>query len=300
MQKWNNVNKILIFYGRISYCLERPLSQLWIAKYYLYGKYPDYDALQYSIYNYEGNLLRSINHPNVSVYRSHGQGLYKDYDRPVNQMCAIVMKDSFKEDLFTLIELQAKQKQPLLSLPHNVYLFKEVLKTCIDLNANRILHCDLKSENILVSSDRTRIKLIDFGCAIQDQNISPQIYRHTCKMAYYHAPEILENYSRLSQENNGEGSPEDYKYFSEKSEVFALGCLLFQLIFLRNPFKLATSDNQNYHHIYFGDYAKFWLILAQYPIANDPIFQDLLNGMLCYDPEKRLTFAQVMSHKFLN
>jgi serine/threonine-protein kinase PRP4 len=71
--------------------------------------------------------------------------------------------------------------QAVQSYSHQLFLALRLLRKC------RILHADLKPDNILVSENRTTIKVCDFGSAfpIQEVEVTP-----TLVSRFYRAPEI--------------------------------------------------------------------------------------------------------------
>jgi AP2-associated kinase len=93
-----------------------------------------------------------------------------------------------------------------------------------------VLHRDLKVENILQSS-HTSFKLCDFGSAtnvgnpptnIQEiRNLEADLNRHTTLQ--YRAPEMVDVYSK--------------RPINEKSDVWALGVLLYKLCYYTTPFE---------------------------------------------------------------
>ncbi|KAI8810802.1 hypothetical protein BJ742DRAFT_737306 [Cladochytrium replicatum] len=81
------------------------------------------------------------------------------------------------------------------------------------------MHCDLKSENIVVDPTRTRVKLIDFGPRFLD---TPDLV----------APEV-----QCYPENK-----EDYGFTLEEQEFWSLGLILLKLVFCTNPFRNEYHD----------------------------------------------------------
>lgn len=73
-------------------------------------------------------------------------------------------------------------------------------------------------------------------------------------------------------------------------DIFALGMMLFVMLVGRHPFNVTESENLAYCHMDLlaapGLQDKRWLDLS-------PAAKDLVLGMLAYDPDKRLTAAQV-------
>eukprot|EP00106_Octopus_bimaculoides_P013233 XP_014780675.1 PREDICTED: cyclin-G-associated kinase-like [Octopus bimaculoides] len=135
-----------------------------------------------------------------------------------------------------------------------------------------IIHRDLKVENLLISS-KGCIKLCDFGSAtikshnpdiswsaIQRSLVEDEIAKNTTPM--YRAPEMLDLYQNFP--------------INEAGDIWALGCLLFQLCFAEHPFE---------------DSAKLRILNANYSIPESDtkftVFHDLIRSMLQIDPRQR-------------
>ena len=85
-------------------------------------------------------------------------------------------------------------------------------------NKSRVLHRDLKDENILISTKSLEVKIIDFGCATEwDEN---RIYTSLSGTPEFFPPEIFKNKN----------------YLAEKSTVWSLGTLLYILVTGDVPF----------------------------------------------------------------
>ena len=100
----------------------------------------------------------------------------------------------------------------------NNEIFK-IVTHCIQMrNKSRVLHRDLKDENILISTKSLEVKIIDFGCATEwDEN---RIYTSLSGTPEFFPPEILKNQN----------------YLAEKSTVWSLGTLLYILVTGDVPF----------------------------------------------------------------
>lgn len=167
----------------------------------------------------EVNLLRELKHPNIVRY----------YDRIIdrtNTTLYIVMEYCEGGDLSSLItrcikERRYLEEQFVLRVMAQLTL---ALKECHRRSDGRatVLHRDLKPANIFLDV-RQNVKLGDFGLA--------RILNHDTSFAktfvgtpYYMSPEQI---NRMS--------------YNEKSDIWSLGCLLYELCALSPPF---TAYNQ--------------------------------------------------------
>ncbi|KAG0669529.1 hypothetical protein C6P41_001133 [Kluyveromyces marxianus] len=114
-------------------------------------------------------------------------------------------------DLFDLIELKTNMTEYEAKL-----LFKQIASGIKHLHDNGIVHRDIKDENVIVDN-KGFVKLIDFGSAAYVKSGPFDVFVGTID---YAAPEVLggEPY---------EGKPQD---------VWAIGVLLYTIIYKENPF----------------------------------------------------------------
>ncbi|XP_039594671.1 serine/threonine-protein kinase Nek2 [Polypterus senegalus] len=167
----------------------------------------------------EVNLLRELRHPNIVRY----------YDRIIdrtNTTLYIVMEHCEGGDLASLITRCIKERKYL----DEEFIIKVLAQLSMALKechrrsdgGHVVLHRDLKPANIFLDY-KQNVKLGDFGLA--------RILNHDTSFAktfvgtpYYMSPEQI---NRMS--------------YNEKSDIWSLGCLLYELCALSPPF---TAYNQ--------------------------------------------------------
>ncbi|KAJ3417600.1 hypothetical protein HDV05_000057 [Chytridiales sp. JEL 0842] len=124
-------------------------------------------------------------------------------------------------DLYDYIELYGPVKEDIA-----LSIFKDVVKTVQYLHKVGYYHNDIKDENILIHVKTRQIKLIDFGSATyidpNDPDKTSTLFYGTKKFA---APEAVRN----------------EPYIPDCQEAWALGTLLFVLLFKLDPF---TTDEE--------------------------------------------------------
>ena len=85
----------------------------------------------------------------------------------------------------------------------------QLLKALVFLEKRKVIHCDMKPENILcVDPARTQLKVVDFGSGCLTHE---QVYTYV-QSRYYRAPEVI---LRIP--------------YSEKVDMWSLGCILSEL-----------------------------------------------------------------------
>jgi translation initiation factor 2-alpha kinase 4 len=92
-------------------------------------------------------------------------------------------------------------------------------------------------------------------------------------------------------------APEVYlsRLYSSKSEVFALGVILFEMVadsHHRFPFKEARLTDANFLLIRQKLYDKFWARVHPNPLDHD--LRTILQSMLAANPEERPSATQIL------
>ncbi|KAG8662139.1 calcium-dependent protein kinase 26 isoform X1 [Manihot esculenta] len=155
-------------------------------------------------------------------------------------------------------------------------IFRHLMQVVQYCHENGIVHRDLKPENILLAtkSSSSPIKLADFGLATY---IKPGHNLHgTVGSPFYIAPEVL---------SGG---------YNQAADVWSAGVILYILLSGMPPFWGKTKSR-----IFDAVRA------ADLRFPSDPWDQisasskDLITGMLCVDPSKRLNSGQVLAHSWM-
>ncbi|NXG83682.1 NEK5 kinase, partial [Stercorarius parasiticus] len=97
------------------------------------------------------------------------------------------------------------------------------------IHDKKILHRDVKAQNIFLSNNGKVAKLGDFGIARQLN--STMEFAHTCVgTPYYLSPEICEN-----------------RPYNNKTDIWSLGCVLYELCALKHP--VSTFESNSLHQL---------------------------------------------------
>ena len=164
-----------------------------------------------------------------------------------------------------------------LSLSHIFKFFYQTVQAITHLHSqpSPVIHRDIKAENLLLDSAEN-IKLCDFGsattqCYYPDNTwtatqrglLQEDLARYTTPM--YRSPEMLDMYSN---------QPID-----TRADIWALGCLLYHICFLRHPFQEGSTLPILSAQYYFP---------AQDSHTKDPLlFQSLIRSLLKTVPDER-------------
>lgn len=151
--------------------------------------------------------------------------------------------------------------------------FAKILKGVQYLHDNKIIHRDIKLDNILLDSN-LQPKICDFGISsIKEEG---KKIMDTGGTPAYLAPEVIKSEGKVC----------------EKSDVWSLGVLLFLLNFGTVPFK--SQDMQNL-------YSKILIGHFKFPDYEEVSFElmDLIKKMLNVDLDKRLSIEEIYKHRWL-
>ncbi|XP_032326650.1 serine/threonine-protein kinase Nek1 isoform X1 [Camelus ferus] len=157
-------------------------------------------------------VLANMKHPNIVQYRESFEE---------NGSLYIVMDYCEGGDLFRRINAQ---KGVLFQEDQILDWFVQICLALKHVHDRKILHRDIKSQNIFLTKDGT-IQLGDFGIA-RVLNSTVELARTCIGTPYYLSPEICEN-----------------KPYNNKSDVWALGCVLYEMCTLKHAFEAGSMKN---------------------------------------------------------
>ncbi|XP_033369364.1 serine/threonine-protein kinase Nek1 isoform X9 [Parus major] len=157
-------------------------------------------------------VLANMKHPNIVLYRESFEE---------NGCLYIVMDYCEGGDLFKKINAQ---KGIPFSEDQILDWFVQICLALKHIHDRKILHRDIKSQNIFLTKDGT-IQLGDFGIA-RVLNSTAELARTCIGTPYYLSPEICQN-----------------KPYNNKSDIWALGCVLYEMCTLKHAFEAGNMKN---------------------------------------------------------
>ncbi|KAJ1737350.1 cyclin-dependent kinase 5 [Coemansia sp. Benny D160-2] len=259
----------------------------------------------------EISLLKELKHPNIV-------GLFDVLHTEKKLTLVFEFMDS---DLKKFVDAYGGDLDPL-TVKHLLYQLLCGISYC---HRNRVLHRDLKPQNLLINK-RGDLKLGDFGLA-RAFGIPVRSYSHEVVTLWYRAPDVLM------------GS----RQYDTSIDIWSIGCIFAEMATGR-PFFAGTSIDDQLLHIFKimgspidpqvsggqigqvqqngssdGDYSRrLWPKCTQLPDwkSSLPMYPgvgleqlvpklsakgiDLLKRLLEYAPEKRISAEQALSHPYFD
>jgi serine/threonine protein kinase len=174
------------------------------------------DEKQISSFKREATAISRLNHPHIISMI--------DFGRTPGGLFFLITEYVEGKTLFELLK-----EIPLLSLSRIYSIFIQILSAVEEAHSRQIIHRDLKPDNILVTpllSGEDFVKVFDFGvAALSDERPKPI----NKKASFVGTPGYMAPETILSE-------PTTFK-----SDIYALGCVLFQMLTGREIFEVEGS-----------------------------------------------------------
>lgn len=205
-------------------------------------------------------VLANMSHPNIVQYKESFE----------ESGCLYIVMDYCEGgDLFKKIN---NQKGILFSEEQILDWFVQICLALKHVHDRKILHRDIKSQNIFLTKDGT-VQLGDFGIA-RVLNSTVELARTCIGTPYYLSPEICEN-----------------KPYNNKSDIWALGCVLYEMCTLKHAFEAGNMKN-----------LVLKIIRGSYPPVSVHYSQDLrllLAQLFKRNPRERPSVSTILDKPFL-
>lgn len=241
----------------------------------------------------EIKILRHMDHPNIISI--------KDIIRPQR-------KEAFN-DVYIVYELMDTDlhkiigsDQPLLD-DHCQYFMYQLLRGLKYVHSANVLHRDLKPSNLFLNAN-CDLKIGDFGLARTTSETN--FMTEYVVTRWYRAPELLLNCSK----------------YTAAIDVWSVGCILAEIL-TREPLfpgknylqqlllitkLLGTPDDTSLKFLLSDNARRYIKQLPQFPKQHfpaifpnmSPLALDLLEKMLVFDPDQRITVDEALCHPYFS
>ncbi|KAG5484005.1 hypothetical protein LSCM1_05857 [Leishmania martiniquensis] len=208
----------------------------------------------------EIEILTKLNHPHIIM-------LFDSFETDSD---FVVVMEYAQGELYDVLEddkqLPAKEVQKIA---------KQLIQALNYLHSNRIIHRDMKPQNILIGQNGA-VKLADFGFA-RSMSYNTIVLTSIKGTPLYMAPELVQE-----------------RAYDNRVDLWSLGCILYELYYGKPPF---------YTNNLFALIKKIVCEPVKYDTkANDPItpeFKSFLSGLLTKSASSRLNWPELLNHPFV-
>lgn len=238
----------------------------------------------------EISLLREIQSPSIVGLK----------DVVIEDKKLYLVFEFLDQDLKRFLESYAPDQYPEPMIV-KTFLY-QILKGTAACHTRRVLHRDLKPQNLLIDS-KGNLKVADFGLA-RAFAVPIRPYTHEVVTLWYRAPEILL------------GAVE----YSTPIDIWSIGCIFAEMV-TKQPLFAGDSEIDQLYRIFrvlgtpnesnwpgvtsFKDYKSTFPNWSPNPIQKvvgnlnlDAAGLDLLNRMLKYDPCERISAKAALTHPY--
>lgn len=236
------------------------------------------------LFNNEVHILKAINHPHIIKLEQIEQTLNNFY---------LVFELCNGGGLSNCLE-KYKNRHNGKAFPEATvqYIMKQIISAISYLHNQKIIHRDLKLDNILVNFEnekdkemldltKANIKIIDFGFAryLAQDSLAQSVLGSPINMD----PVILKKMNKVETQSFG---------YDQKADIWSLGTICYELLIGMPPFDGNNMDDLM-RKITNGEYK----IPRTLNLSLECI--SFINGMLQNDPKRRLDINQLAHHNFL-
>ena len=204
----------------------------------------------------EINILSKLRHPFINQI----------LDTFETEKYVFIVMEYICADLLSFIRKREKLSENISKI-----IFKQIIEGLKYINKKKIVHRDIKLDNILIDLDNT-VKICDFG--VSKRISEDELMIDHCGTPGYISPEIYKN--------------KGYEGF--QCDIWSAGVTLYYMLSGNQPFR-AYSIKEMEIKVIKGEFEEIK------DISNEA--NDLIKKMLVVDPEKRIKINEILNHPWL-
>ncbi|KAL7294865.1 hypothetical protein TKK_0011790 [Trichogramma kaykai] len=204
----------------------------------------------------ECEIHRSMHHPNI----------IQMFDSFETDKQMVIVTEYVERELYVILKTNGR-----LSEVYSQAIAGDMVSALNYLHSNRIVHRDMKPQNVLMSIDGVA-KLCDFGFA-RMMNVDTHVLTSVKGTPLYMAPELI-----------------DELPYDHTVDIWSLGCIVYELVCGAPPFQ-TTSMRKLVNLIKHED--------IKWPENVSPQCRSFLQGLLRKNPMERFSWPQLLSHSFV-
>lgn len=240
----------------------------------------------------EISLMKELKHPNIVRLQ--------DIIHTENKL--ILVFEFMDQDLKKFMDSTARSTHGALDVQTIKSFMYQLLRGIAYCHENRVLHRDLKPQNLLINKHH-QLKLGDFGLA-RAFGIPVNTFSNEVVTLWYRAPDVLLG-SRM---------------YSTSIDIWSAGCIMAEMYTGRPLFPGTTNEDQLQKIFRFlgTPNEQTWPNITQLPeykpsqviypaqhisqilTSVDSLGLDLLNRMLQYQPQLRISAKDALNHAYFN
>jgi glycogen synthase kinase 3 beta len=247
--------------------------------------------------NRELQIMKELGvHPNIvkleTAFYTSGSG------RKPDELFLNLVMEYVPDTIYKLLKTSQRTKEPIPAGLTQCYMY-QLARGLAYMHNRGVCHRDIKPQNLLICPTTHVLKLCDFGSAKRLIDGEPNV-SYICSR-YYRAPELIFGATG----------------YSHLVDVWSLGCVLGelltgspifpgengvdQLVQIIKVIGTPTSEdlvamNPNYTEFRFPPVKP----TSWDGLVSDETTQSILNDILQYNPNKRLSCVEILSHNFFS